>query len=177
VKDLSMSHPANVKLCCGRFHKMQVGGRAIPKGTKEHGRPPASLTRPSAPTAVSLWRALLRSPLHEFRMVHCLATAPDHELLRRRPTARVRSRTAGRQARVESGLPCPNGSAVDARFELARTKCLHDHSVPHLRLGEAGLLRSRSGLIGTGGIRHALIRRTAADENDEQRRRRVNTKK
>ena len=42
----------NVKLCCGRFHKMQVGGRAIPKGTKEHGRPPASLTRPSAPTAV-----------------------------------------------------------------------------------------------------------------------------
>ena len=37
----------NVKLCRGPFHKMQVGGRAIPKGTKEHGRPPASLARPS----------------------------------------------------------------------------------------------------------------------------------
>ena len=43
---------ANVKLCCGRFHKMQVGGRAVPKGTTERGRPPASLLRPSAPTFV-----------------------------------------------------------------------------------------------------------------------------
>ena len=44
----------NVKLCCGRFHKMQVGGRAVPKGTIERGRPPASLPRPSAPTSVML---------------------------------------------------------------------------------------------------------------------------
>ena len=45
-------HMANVWLCCGRFHKMQVGGRAVPKGTTERGRPPASLTRPTAPTSV-----------------------------------------------------------------------------------------------------------------------------
>jgi hypothetical protein len=35
-------------------NKMQVGGRAVAKGTTERGRPPASLTRPSAPTAV-MW--------------------------------------------------------------------------------------------------------------------------
>ena len=39
--------PHNVKLCRGRFHKMQVGGRAVPKGTTRRGRPPATLTRPS----------------------------------------------------------------------------------------------------------------------------------
>ena len=45
----------NVSLCRGFFHKMQVGGRAVPKCTIKRGRPPASLTRPSAPTSVS-WR-------------------------------------------------------------------------------------------------------------------------
>jgi len=30
-------------LCRGRFHKMQVGGRAVPKGTTRRGRPPAPL--------------------------------------------------------------------------------------------------------------------------------------
>ena len=47
----------NVKLCRGRFHKMQVGGRTVPKGTTRCGRPPASLDRPSAPTAVSSFLA------------------------------------------------------------------------------------------------------------------------
>jgi len=36
-----------VGLCCGRFHKMQVSGRAVPNGTKARGRSPASLSRPS----------------------------------------------------------------------------------------------------------------------------------
>ena len=35
--------PHNVKLCRGRFQKMQVGGRAVPKGTTRRGRPPATV--------------------------------------------------------------------------------------------------------------------------------------
>ena len=51
----------NVKLCRGRFHKMQVGGRAVPKGTTRRGRPPAPLDGRRSPTAVS--RRARRCPL------------------------------------------------------------------------------------------------------------------
>ncbi len=69
--------PPNVKLCRGRFHKMQVGGRAVPKGTTRCGRPPASLDGRRSPTAVR-WRT---TPLERFpRRVDLARVAKSREV-------------------------------------------------------------------------------------------------
>jgi hypothetical protein len=74
----STSRQANVWLCCGRFHKMQVGGRAVPKGTTRRGRPPAAITRPSAPTSVM---PRLRCPASAWDTQGMLSFAPNPDAI------------------------------------------------------------------------------------------------